>query len=124
MLVLSTNCLTADHLLPLTVLFSLPCSYVLTFWFNVNPNKPNGFLTEDYGTIYNNPITFTLERMVVSRKCHNRFIEMLFDKNKPIKTATQFQFDSVVQTSFPCSSPRNNDEGSEGSNHRSSEIMP
>lgn len=77
----------------------------------VNPNKPNEFLTEDYGTIYKNSITFTLERMGVSRKRHSRFIKMLFDENKLIKTANQFNI--VVQTNLDSISRNNNDEGYE-----------
>ena len=78
---------------------------------HVNPNKPNEFFTEDYGTIYKNSITFTLERMGVSRKRHSRFIEMIFDENRLIKTANQFNI--VIQTNL-YSPSQNNDEGYEG----------
>jgi hypothetical protein len=77
----------------------------------LNPNKPNEFLTEDYGTIYKNSITFTLERMGVSRKRRSAYIEMLFDENKLIKTANQFNI--VVQTNLDSTSRINNDEGYE-----------
>lgn len=77
-----------------------------------NDKKPNEFLTEDYGTIYRNTISTVIDRIGVRRKRHGSFIELIFDADKLIKTANQFNI--PVQTNLDIKSSDNNNEGYEG----------
>jgi hypothetical protein len=51
--------------------------------------RPHEFLTEDYGTIYRNKITILIEKMGVTRKRHSKFIQLIFNWEKFVKTASQ-----------------------------------
>lgn len=51
--------------------------------------RPHEFLTEDYGTIYRNKITLLIEKMGVTRKRHHKFIQLVFNWKKVVKTARQ-----------------------------------
>jgi hypothetical protein len=74
--------------------------------------KPDQFITEDFGTIYRNSITFTLEKIGVRSKRHNKFIELVFHRDRLIKSANQFNI--PVQLNFDDKLEKNNDEGYEG----------
>ncbi len=56
----------------------------------LNENKPNEYNTEDYGTIYRNTFSSTLHKIGVGTKRHNSYIELLFDRKKIRKTASQY----------------------------------
>jgi hypothetical protein len=56
----------------------------------LNESKPNEYHTEDYGTIYKQTLPNTLEKIGVKTKRHNIYVELLFDRRKIIKTASQY----------------------------------
>jgi hypothetical protein len=56
----------------------------------LNENKPNEYHTEDYGTIYRQTLSNTLEKIGVKTKRHNTYVELLFDRRKITKTASQY----------------------------------
>jgi hypothetical protein len=58
----------------------------------LNKNKPNEYNTEDYGTIYRNTISSTLEKLGVKTKRQNTFVKLIFEKKKIKKTASQYGF--------------------------------
>jgi hypothetical protein len=74
-----------------------------------NKNKPNEYNTEDYGTIYRNTISSTLEKLGVKTKRQNSFVKLIFGKKKIKKTVSQYGF--VIQEKILDS----NGEGSERS---------
>jgi hypothetical protein len=97
-----------------------------------NEYKPNEYNTEDYGTIYRNTLTNTLEKIGVKTKRHNSYVELLFDEKKIKKTAGQYGF--VIQEKIgECNSDRRErSEGSmdldmgeiQGVSENNSEILP
>ena len=56
----------------------------------LNKSKPNEYNTEDYGTIYRNTISSTLEKLGVKTKRQNTFVKLIFDKKKIKKTSSQY----------------------------------
>ena len=44
----------------------------------LNENKPNEYNTEDYGTIYRNSLTNTLQKLGVETKHQNSFRQITF----------------------------------------------
>jgi hypothetical protein len=58
----------------------------------LNENKPNEYHTEDYGAIYRQTLPNTLEKIGVKTKRHNTYVELIFDRRKTTKTATQYGF--------------------------------
>ncbi len=61
----------------------------------LNKNRPNEYNTEDYGTIYRNTLSSTLEKLGVKTKRQNSFVKLLFDRKKIRKTVSQYGF--VIQ---------------------------
>jgi hypothetical protein len=52
--------------------------------------KPNEYHTEEYGTIYRNSISNVLQKLGVDSKRHNRFTELIFNRKKIMKNASQY----------------------------------
>jgi hypothetical protein len=52
--------------------------------------KPNEYHTEDYGTIYRNSISNVLQKLGVDSKRHNIFTELIFNRRKIMKNASQY----------------------------------
>lgn len=57
-----------------------------------NEYRPNEYNTEDFGTIYRNKLTNTLEKIGVKTKRHNSYVELLFNEKKVKKTTSQYGF--------------------------------
>jgi len=51
--------------------------------------KPNEYSTEDYRTIYRNSISNVLQKMGVDSKRHNNYTELIFNRKKIMKNASQ-----------------------------------
>ncbi len=79
----------------------------------LNENKPNEYNTEDYGTIYRQTLSNTLEKIGVKTKRHNTYVELLFDRRKITKTSSQYGF--FIQEKID--KDINNGERSERSEH-------
>lgn len=60
--------------------------------------KPNEYHTADFGILYRNSITHTLQKLGVETKRHNSFVELIFSFNKIGKIASQYNV--KVQTSL------------------------
>ncbi|KAA2283097.1 hypothetical protein [Candidatus Nitrosocosmicus sp. SS] len=78
------------------------------FWENVlyyirgklDERKPNEYHTEDFGTIYRNSISNVLQKLGVTSKHHRKHTELIFDKNKVLKNASQYNisFQTKLET--------------------------
>lgn len=64
----------------------------------LNENKPNEYNTEDYGTIYRNTISNTLQKLGVITKHHNSYTELIFEDKKVIRSASQYNIS--IQTNI------------------------
>ncbi len=60
--------------------------------------RPNEYHTEDFGVIYRNSISHTLQKLGVGTKRHNSFVELIFNFKKIMKIASQYNVS--VQTSL------------------------
>ena len=58
--------------------------------------KPNEYHTEEFGTIYRNSISNILQNLGVDSKRHNSFTKLIFNCNKIMKNASQYNIS--VQT--------------------------
>ncbi|MGD9533434.1 MAG: hypothetical protein AB7V56_06665 [Candidatus Nitrosocosmicus sp.] len=56
----------------------------------LDEKRPNEFHTEDFGTIYRNSISNVLQKLGVSSKHRHSYTELIFDKNKVLKNASQY----------------------------------
>jgi hypothetical protein len=63
--------------------------------------RPNEYRTEDFGVIYRNTLTHTLQKLGIETKRRNTFVELIFHPKKIIKVANQYSI--PVQTKFPAS---------------------
>lgn len=69
-----------------------------TFWEKMqyhirgklDERRPNEYHTEDFGTIYRNSISNILQKLGVSSKHRRSYTELIFDKNKVLKNASQY----------------------------------
>jgi hypothetical protein len=82
----------------------------------IGEHKPNEYNTEDYGTIYRNTLTSTLEKLGVKTKRQNSFVKLIFDKKKIRKTAGQYGFAIQERINNEINSSERS-ERSEGSLH-------
>jgi hypothetical protein len=60
--------------------------------------RPNEYHTEDFGIIYRNSISHTLQKLGVETKRHSSFVELVFNFKKIMKIASQYNIS--VQTSI------------------------
>ncbi len=68
------------------------------FWSELKDNingyfdekKPNEYHTEEFGTIYRNSISNVLQKLGVDSKRHNSFTELIFNRKKIMKNASQY----------------------------------
>ena len=60
--------------------------------------RPNEYHTADFGIIYRNSITPTLQKLGVETKRHSSFVELIFNFKKIMKIASQYNV--AVQTSL------------------------
>lgn len=72
--------------------------------------RPNEYRTEDFGIIYRNSLTQTLQKLGIETKRRNKFVELIFHPKKIMKVASQYGI--PIQTKFP---------GSEGERSERSE---
>jgi len=68
--------------------------------------KPNEYPTEEFGTVYRNSISNVLQKIGVNSKRHNNFTELIFNRKKIMKNASQYNIS--IQTEI---------EDSEGCDH-------
>ncbi len=61
--------------------------------------RPNEYHTADFGIIYRNSISHTLQKLGIECKRHNKFIELIFHPKKIMKIASQYNI--TIQTILP-----------------------
>lgn len=66
----------------------------------LDERKPNEYHTEDFGTIYRNSISNVLQKLGVTSKHRRKYTELIFDKNKILKNAGQYNisFQTKLET--------------------------
>lgn len=65
---------------------------------NFDVKKPNEYHTEDFGIIYRNSISTTLQKLGVDSKRHNKFVQLLFNPKKIVRNAAQYNIS--IQTTL------------------------
>lgn len=60
--------------------------------------RPNEYRTEDFGIIYRNSLTHTLQKLGIETKRRNKFVELIFHPKKIMKVASQYGI--PIQTQF------------------------
>ena len=66
--------------------------------------KPNEYITEDFGTIYRNSISNSLQKLGIDSKRHNNYTELIFNSKKIMKNAAQYNITIQIKLDI------NNDE--------------
>lgn len=80
----------------------------------LDERRPNEYHTEDFGTIYRNSISIVLQKLGVSSKHRRSYTELIFDKNKVLKNASQYNIS--IQTKLETQS-KDSDIFNIGKNH-------
>jgi hypothetical protein len=60
--------------------------------------RPNEYRTEDFGVIYRNTLSHTLQKLGIETKRRNKFVELIFHPKKIMKVASQYGI--PIQTKF------------------------
>jgi len=78
------------------------------FWYilkdsingHFDEKKPNEYHTEEFGTIYRNTVSNILQKLGVDSKRHNRFTELIFNRKKILKNASQYNISIQTKLDF------------------------